>query len=482
MAGRTFMVLMALFLCGAQAASAGTLRFRYAVKTPLPMRQVTDARELMTWLGHNGFDIAGMNLHKSEIEVITDEAGLTKLDQAGLKGRTIKVTGANDTGVDSNYYSPDRIAARLNAIHAQYPTLTRLETIGTSLEGVPILAMIVSTTPNDGDPAALAKPTLMVDGQHHAREVQTSHIALDIAETMLADYAASPQAAELAHWNLWVVPMLNVDGTNIVFNSDSMWRKNARGDGANTFGVDLNRNYPYRWGDCDGSSGDTSDDTYRGASAASEPETQALMSLATLAHPTASLSYHSYSELVLYPYGCTGSLTGENELESRVAGEMAALLPTDDGSGNYTPEPAYQLYAVDGDSMDWIFAQFGALSYTFEVNEDFQPDFSILPQTLTKNRAAWKHFLSESDQNMLTVKVVDSRATTGVPAGPASIGIASIPHTQGEQPFSTNAAGLLFKVVDPGTYVLSVTLPDGRTASASVTMAGAPNQVTIRVP
>ena len=81
--------------------------------------------------------------------------------------------------------------------------------------------------------------------------------------------------------------MLNVDGNNIVWTTDNMWRKNARGQGNNVYGVDLNRNYSYAWNSCNGSSGSTSSETYRGASAASEPETQALMKLGLMTVPTA---------------------------------------------------------------------------------------------------------------------------------------------------------------------------------------------------
>jgi hypothetical protein len=205
-----------------------------------------------------------------------------------------------------------------------------------------------------------------------------------------------------------------------------------------------------------------------------------MMNLANQVRPTASLSYHSYSEFVLYPYGCQNDFTSENKMVARLATEMANLLPSDSGHGNYAPGTPWQLlYDVDGDSMDYMYAAFGALAYTFEINQDFQPSYSLRTPTVLKQRKAWGYFMTFIDQNLLTVIVTDGKTK-----GPASakLAINTISHNQGELPYQTNQAGRFFKVLDPGQYVVGVQLQDGRTAQAAVQMNGQPQTIAVTVP
>jgi carboxypeptidase T len=479
-------LLLPLFAIAQSATAANPTGaiYRYAVR--YSMKEAADARPAARWLLKHDFDIAGLSLGKQEIEVITDDAGLALLAKNGFKGRVLERSfDGQMRAPDPRYWNPTTAAARLKELSEKYPNLTRLEQVGLSNQNRPVLALLVSTTPAKNDLRATAKPSVMIDGMHHAREVMTAEIAMDVAEHLLEGYASGDAEAKkiVDGWNVWVLPMLNVDGNNIVWTKNNMWRKNAAASGGTVHGVDINRNYPYRFADCNGSSGSRFSETYRGAAPASEPETKALMALADLAHPTASLSYHSYSELVLYPYGCDGALSGENALIEKVAKELASMLPSDGGSPNttrfYTYGAPWQiLYAVDGDSMDYVFSKFGALSSTFEVNQEFQPKYTLREPTLNKHRKAWKYFLNRASSNMLTLQVVDG--ATGGPLS-AQIGINTIPHDQQEQPFQTNSSGTYFKVLDPGTYIITVKLANGSMKDVTVVMKGQPQQLVVEM-
>jgi hypothetical protein len=182
---------------------------------------------------------------------------------------------------------------------------------------------------------------------------------------------------------------------------------------------------------------------------------------------------------VLYPYGCQGKITGDNALFEKIGGELASILPADSGRGHYTPgTPWGILYAVDGDSMSYLHSEFGATALTFEVNQEFQPSYSMREPTLVKHRKAWQYFLDRIDNNLLTIKVIDAR--TGKPAV-ANVDISQVPHTYGEKPFRTNAAGNYFKVLDPGHYTFRAILADGRVATATADMGGKPASVVITV-
>lgn len=460
----------------------GQTMSRYMISTQ--MRSPYEARALLGWLNQNGYDVAGFNWQKGQIEVITDDDGVKRLEARGLRGFTQArmAIGANINAVDPNYLNPDKVENQLKGLNAQFPDLTRLEQIGVSREGRPIWALLVSTTPDRRDGRSLEKPSIIFDGMHHAREVMTSEIVMDIGHTLLnAARRRNPTAMGfIERWNIWIVPMLNVDGNNMVWTRDNWWRKNTLADNGRVFGVDINRNYPYVWNGCRGSSGSPTAQDYRGAGGASEPETQALMRLGQLARPTASLSYHSYGELVLYPFGCDGRFSGESALIDRIGKELAAMLPSENGRGTYTPGTAWQvLYAVDGDSMSYMHSEFGALAYTLEVNQEFQPPYSKREPTLQKQRTGWQFFLHRMDKNLLSLKIIDGR--TGAPAL-ARIEINTIAHKYGEKGFQTNQGGNFFKVLDPGAYQLRITLADGRSTTASFEMAGKPQAHRVVIP
>jgi carboxypeptidase T len=340
------------------------------------------------------------------------------------------------------------------------------------------MGMLLSTTPDFSSAEYFQKPTIIFDGLHHAREVMTVEVVLDVADTILKNRSRFSQEL-LKNWNIWVVPMVNPDGSNIVWTENTMWRKNARTGVSDIFGVDVNRNYNYRWGDCQGSSSSKSSQTYRGDGAGSEPETQAIMRLADAVHPTASLSYHSFGELVLFPYGCKGDVTAENTLVQKIGNELADLLPSDSRKGHYTPGTPWQiLYAVDGDSMDYMYAAHGALSYTFEMNEDFQPSYDMRDATVAKHRGAWMYFLDRISKNLLTVNVIDGK--TGQ-LSEAIMAVDTITPTKKEWPFRTNRIGKYFKVLDPGSYVISAKLKDGRRGQLGLQMQGQPQVVNLIV-
>jgi len=474
-----FLFFSAVPLASNQAA-VPLSRYRFFVQTS----SRDEVRRVAGWLTKNQFDVAGVNLHTGILQVLTTESGLRTLQAKGLHGRIVHVPVAGGrslhlTDLDPRYLTSDKVATNLNAIHSKYPEITRVIEIGRSLEQRPILALVISTTPEISDSKFHEKPTVLVDGMHHAREVMTPEIVFDIGESILASVTSDRRALNIVQkMNVVLVPMLNVDGNNRVWNDDSMWRKNAHAEGSSVYGVDINRNYPYNWNACDGSSGSKDDQDYRGASAASEPETRALMMLADRIHPMASLSYHSYSELVLYPFGCSGQLTSENALIESLGKKMASLLPSDGGRGTYTPGTPWQiLYAVDGDSMGYLYATFGALAYTFEVNQDFQPSYAIRQATVEKHRAAWQYFLGVIQNRLATFEVRDG---SGKPVS-ADLTLAQIPHTRGERDFATNVAGDYFKVLLPGQYTVSAKTKDGLTGIASFTMGDAPTSVPLTV-
>lgn len=348
-------------------------------------------------------DVAGVDIKKKSADVVINEAEFKMLEDLGFN-ISIVMSKSLMRNPDAEYKNPAEIEALLKEFHARYPKLTQLKEVGKSLQGRSIWAISISNQENS---LPRSKPSILFNGMHHAREVMGPEVALDIIETLLNGYGKD---TKITHWvdanQIWVLPMFNVDGNNIVWSNDNMWRKNARGN----YGVDLNRNYPFGWGSCNGSSGNKSAQDYRGESAGSEPETQVMMNLVKEIRPVFDISYHSYSELVLYPFGCDGQRTQNADVVASIGKEMGKKL------GYTAGTPWELLYSADGGDIDWMYTEYQVIPYVIEVNsrrEGFQPDFSKRKPTVELNRKAWQLLLDRLDGPGIRGTVVRKNKSQG---------------------------------------------------------------------
>ncbi|MCM2282874.1 MAG: hypothetical protein NDI61_13625 [Bdellovibrionaceae bacterium] len=443
-------------------------RGRY--KIDLQKQPSAKVRAVARGLSALGYDIAGIDFPNRSIEVILSEPQAERLRQK-YRLHLMKMA---DSAVapDSRYLSPEKVEAKLRELAARYPRFAQLHEIGRTTENRSILALEIST------PDPVLKPTVLFDGMHHAREIMTPEIVVDIAESLLQSTQYGRRIRKgramldwLSRVRVWVVPQVNPDGNHIVWTSDPWWRKNAWRESSEIAGIDLNRNYAFQWGSCQGSSDDPASGAFRGRRAASEPETQAIVKLAEKIRPIGYLTYHSHGEYVLAPYGCQNQFTAEHELLAQIGQPLAESLPRDQAPGHYAFGTGWQLlYPTDGTSKDYIYASFGAPSFTIEVNTDFQPDYAVREPTLRKHRVGWALFIDLLMKNLLTVRVKDAN---GRPLQ-ARVEFSSITHKAGERVLTTDETGVLFKVLAPGQTLVRITDVAGRTRERALTMSGAP--------
>ena len=216
----------------------------FATDSMIVRFDLTDS--MKTYLRANEFDITGINYKTMEIEALLTDA---ELKQIQSQKANIKFSFPQSlmAGPDSEYKNPDEVEDFVKEIHAKYPDITEVKSIGKTLEGRDILAIKIS----DNAKMDEQEPTVLVNAMHHAREVMTPEITTDMVEYLTSNYGSN---AEVTAWvdntEIWVIPMFNLDGNNKMWTEDSMWRKNTR-DG---HGVDINRNYPTGWNSCNGSS------------------------------------------------------------------------------------------------------------------------------------------------------------------------------------------------------------------------------------
>jgi carboxypeptidase T len=392
-------------------------------------------------------DVAGIDINNKFAEVVVSEAELKKLQALGFD---VSVTMSKSLmrGPDAQYKTPAEIETILADYHNRYPELTQLKEVGKSLQGRSIWALKISENANLH---SAAKPVVLFNGMHHAREVMGPEVALDIIETLLNNYGKDNK---ITHWvdsnEIWVMPMFNVDGNNLVWTQDTMWRKNARGN----YGVDINRNYPYAWGTCNGSSGAKYAQDYRGPSAASEPETNIMMNFIKDIRPVFDISYHSYSELVIYPLGCNGKRVPNADVVETLGKQMGSLLKYKAGTAWET------LYAVDGGDIDWMYAEYQVIPYVIEVNsasDGFQPDFSKRQPTVELNRKAWELLLERLDGSGIrgTVTSKDLAVNDFKILVQKKSGTQFVDYMN----YRGNNDGSYHAVVNPGTYRVIVSGP-----------------------
>ncbi|MEV4626562.1 M14 family zinc carboxypeptidase [Micromonospora sp. NPDC049523] len=300
---------------------------------------------------------------------------------------------------DSNYHDYAELTAVINQVVSDHPTIARKSSIGSSYEGRDLPVIKISDNVGTDE----AEPEILFNSQQHAREHLTVEMAIYLLNLFTDSYGSDSRITNIVNTReIWIVPTVNPDGSeyDIATGSYRSWRKNRQpNSGSSNVGTDLNRNWGYNWGCCGGSSGTTSSETYRGPSAFSAPETQALRNFVNsrvvggTQQIKANIDFHTYSQLVLWPYGYTtantaAGLNADQEATFRTLGQQMAA------TNGYTPEQSSDLYITDGDSLDWLWATHQIWAYTFEMypgssgGGGFYPPDEVIPAQTSRNREA----------------------------------------------------------------------------------------------
>ena len=285
-----------------------------------------------------------------------------------LRGKIFEL-GAVPVSSQTAYHTYSSLKTDLQNLVDQYPNITKLYDIGDSWEktvGIAdrdILAIKISDNVTNEE---RGEPDILFMGGIHAREWISVEVPFYLAKYLLDLYGTDQKVKQLVDSReIWIVPLVNPDGLEYSRTYDRNWRKNRRDNGNGSFGVDPNRNFGYNWG-LAGSSGDPLSDTYRGIAPFSEPETQAIRDFVATHEFYASISYHSYSQLVLYPWGYTKDAAPHKEQLSKMAEDMANIIKEVHGM-NYTHRQASDLYRASGDSEDWLYGAYNIAAFTVEL-------------------------------------------------------------------------------------------------------------------
>ena len=345
-------------------------------------------------------------------------------------------------GSMGGYLTYTEMLAELDEMFASYPNLiTQKSQISNFLthENRPIYHVRISDNPNVEE----AEAKVLYTAIHHAREPMSLMETIFYMWFILENYGTNDEVSYLVNnFQMYFVPCINADGyvynqtTNP--NGGGMWRKNRRNNGGGVYGVDLNRNYSYGW-NTTGTSTNTSNDTYCGPSAFSEPETQAIRWLVQNNDFITSFNAHTYGQYILFPIGTT---TAEFAPHHNWFQDESNHQVQYNG---YSAIKSSGLYPASGDSDDYMYiSDIGVnqkdtvFAHTPEVGTAFwQPQSEIIstckgmlfPNLILAHLAKQYLVVQETDPTMmpsLTGNFTHSAKRLGREAGSVSVSIEPI--------------------------------------------------------
>jgi carboxypeptidase T len=351
------------------------------------------------------------------------------------------------------------------------------------------------------------KPKLFINSAIHAREYATAPLVLEFARWLVNGYGTNADATWiLDHHEVHLMLHTNPDGRKKA-ESGLSWRKNTNtaycGATSNTRGVDLNRNFSFSWNSTNGqgSSGNQCDLTYRGPSASSEPETKAIESYVRSLWPDRRgpnqndaapadtsgihLDIHSYSQLVLWPWGTT-STPAPNGTALQTLGRKFAFF------NNYTPQQAIGLYPTDGTSDSVSYGELGVAAFTIELGTAFFESCSNYTNTIRPNnlpaliyaaKVVRTPYITPAGPDVATLSLSNGASGAGVQAGitvtlSASVNGTRYNNSNGTEPTRNVAAAEYYIDVPPwqaGATANPLTASDGAFNATTESVTGSIN-------
>ncbi|XP_062276508.1 carboxypeptidase A1-like [Scomber scombrus] len=293
----------------------------------------------------------------------------------------------------TTYHSISDIYSFQDMLVAENPNLVSKIVIGQSYEGRPLNVLKFST-------GGTNRPAIWIDTGIHAREWITPASGTWFAKKIVTDYGRDPAlTAILDNMDILLEIVTNADGYDYTHTSNRMWRKTRKPNpGSSCVGVDPNRNWSVGFGTA-GASSNPCSEVYRGPSPNSESEIKSIVDFVkSHGNIKAFLSIHSYSQMLLYPYGYTRTPAKDqaelHALAKKAITDLASLYGT-----RYTYGSIYEvIYQASGATVDWTYEQGIKYSYTFELRDTGRYGF-ILPanQIIPTAKETWLALMAIMD-------------------------------------------------------------------------------------
>lgn len=455
---------------------------------------ITDAdSQTAQQLADRGYDVVGkfeegvrVVVSDKELEDLKKEYSVViRESDEELLARVKKAMG-KDSRALSVYPSYDEYVADLQQLQSQYPELCQVTEVGKSrgmlyyeatgsqaykkYNQALWLIKVSDNVHEDED-----EPGYMVLGEHHSREPSSLHVSMYILKWLLKNYGTNDEAtAFVNNKQIWFMPLVNPNGYTVVYEElNGMMRKNicdnnnnktvditewGQGSGNTADGVDLNRNYSVGWG-TSGVSHSPGQSTYCGKNALSEPEVACVARVIdSLPNVLGEMSYHSYSQVVLYSpaYDANAILPNAKALKE-LGAQIAGKTKKKDNNGYYghgTPQEAIG-YSASGGLMDYAFIELGIFGYCGELGTKFVQTEKLDIMGANNLEGIKEMFWRDE---YATISGHAQHKVTGTPV-PGRIIIEEVDDAEDERYRSSDAHGSYWRFTSPGTYTVTF-IPD----------------------
>lgn len=326
-------------------------------------------------------DIDGLNITMRIDQPLQDQYFSRKQQFDGSHA----INGADTIPGFACYSTVEGTFARMDDMVSNFPNLATIMDIGDSWEktinvanGYDLRLLKLTNQNITGD-----KPIVFITTAIHAREYATAELGTRFAEYLLNQYNNNADVKwMLDHHEVQLLLHTNPDGRKMA-ETGLLWRKNTNqaycAPGSNDRGADLNRNYSFEWAANNQECGQT----FPGASPESEPEIDAVMTYARSIFednrgelptdaapedtPGVFLDIHSFSQLILWPWGFTSNQS-PNVDQLSAFGKRVAFF------SGYRPQPISDLTIAFGSSVDATYGELGVASLAFELGTSFFQD------------------------------------------------------------------------------------------------------------
>lgn len=318
---------------------------------------------------------------------ITTASQIDELIKAGFDVRpdkklTAELPRPGRETFNGGYRTVEETYTFLNQMQASYPNLAQVFSYGQSwlktqniANGYDLTGITLTNRQSD----RRYKPTFLLQAGIHARELVPPELATRFISYLLTNYGIDADATWLLdEHRIVIIPMLNPDGRKIA-ETGALKRKNMNNQSGScttvSSGIDLNRNYAFRWGTVNPPTEPPCGETFPGLTAASEPEIAAEQALIATLFPDqrgdprnepapfdatgAVLDMHSTGNLLLYPWG--------EDTQPPPNPQIATLARKMAGYNGYNPIQGVQLYPTSGSAKDYGYGELGVASMTMEI-------------------------------------------------------------------------------------------------------------------
>lgn len=290
-------------------------------------------------------------------------------------------SGGNDDFDYGKYHTLDEINNWMVVLENTYPKYLTVFNVSHSYQQRDIYALKISI------PNASKKPAIWIDGGIHAREWISPATVIYMAYSLVSNYSVDPDITSILNkFDIYVLPVFNVDGYEFTWSKDRLWRKTrSRTKIPTCLGADPNRNWDADFCGPDGASKDPCSETYCGEKAFSESEVRGVAEFLAKNNDTivSYMNFHSYSQLWMSPYGYTANKPKDFNAQDGGSAAAVEALTKVYGTQYEHGNIATTIYVATGGSVDWTYDTAKILySYAIELRDQGQYGFLLPPEQI----------------------------------------------------------------------------------------------------